>query len=1046
VTKSWLNECWQLRVAGCLLLTAHACGVSTTAFAQQVVSADESLGTTVTVNDTTYEITGGTSVGGTNLFHSFSNFSVPLGWTASFANTANFNNIFARVTGGNFSDIQGLIRASGSANLFLLNPNGIVFGALARLDIGGSFVATTASAIRFPNGAEFSLTSQVTPENSLLKVNPSAFLFNQMAPPPINNQSLFGLQVPNGHSLLLLGGDVNLLAGQLLALGGRVELGGVSEPASVGLNVEGNNLRLSFPDDVARANVSLTRNAQVNVRAGGGGSIAINAQNLDMLGESFLIGGIEVGSGSVESQAGDITINATGNVNLGASYISNTVRARATGNSGNINIVAESLSLTNSAIVTTSTFGRGNAGNITINAKNVAFTGASRTLTTGIQNNVESGAVGDGGIVSINSDNLEISNGAQIQTIIRGSSGFLAGGRGNAGKVNINTRDTVTITGDSNRFRSSILSFVERGAIGNGGDINITSGALRLTDGGRINTSTSGKGNAGDVTIVARDAISFDDVNSNGLNSGGVFTTVNSEAEGDAGDINITAKSFSLTNGALIASEVLLGKGNAGNVSIEASDNISLFGRSANDESSRIRSGAIPLDLPLLVFVGDGKGGDVKLQAREIFLSDGSIRTNSLFFGEEGEPKGGNIQLSATDSVTLTNGVQLSSESFVSGDGGDIDIKANSLSIDNGASVRTSVTGDGIAGKVNIDVSQAMTVTGQNSLIESTLNPEATGRGGDINIIAGSLSLSEGARLSSTTFGQGNAGNVNINARDAVTIAASSGLFASTLDNATGRGGDITVKTSDLSISDGGVVDTTSTSPQDGGDITVIANTFKAINGGQLLSTASNSGSAGDISITAQEIRLRNDSDIKTNSSGSDGGNIFLTANSILALEDSDILAFAPFGVGGKITFTTTAFLSNPLYRPTTPTTDAASLNALDGNNQVDVNASGAVSGAITGVPDISFLQNSLINLSQNLIDTNALIANSCITRSREQEGTFIITGAEGFPNRPGDASASSYPTGDVLSVKPWKKGDPIVEPQGVYRLPSGQLVLSREC
>jgi large exoprotein involved in heme utilization and adhesion len=106
-------------------------------------------------------------------------------------------------------------------------------------------------------------------------------------------------------------------------------------------------------------------------------------------------------------------------------------------------------------------------------------------------------------------------------------------------------------------------------------------------------------------------------------------------------------------------------------------------------------------------------------------------------------------------------------------------------------------------------------------------------------------------------------------------------------------------------------------------------------------------------------------------------------------------------------------------------------------------------------VPDITFLQNSLTDLQQNPIDTNALIASSCIARTGKQEGTFTITGSGGLPNRPGDTSPSNYPTGTVRNVdnnssssphRPWKIGDPIVEPSGVYQLPSGQLVMSRRC
>jgi large exoprotein involved in heme utilization and adhesion len=96
-------------------------------------------------------------------------------------------------------------------------------------------------------------------------------LFNQVAAQPITNQSVAGLSVPNGQSLLLVGGNVSLDGGSLYARGGRIELGGLAGTGTVGLNVDNNNLSLSFPDVVERADVSLSNDAEVNVRAGGGG-------------------------------------------------------------------------------------------------------------------------------------------------------------------------------------------------------------------------------------------------------------------------------------------------------------------------------------------------------------------------------------------------------------------------------------------------------------------------------------------------------------------------------------------------------------------------------------------------------------------------------------------------------------------------------------------------------------------------------------------------------------------------------------------------------
>ncbi len=239
-----------------------------------------------------------------------------------------------------------------------------------------------------------------------------------------------------------------------------------------------------------------------------------------------------------------------------------------------------------------------------------------------------------------------------------------------------------------------------------------------------------------------------------------------------------------------------------------------------------------------------------------------------------------------------------------------------------------------------------------------------------------------------------------------------------------------------------------------GGDINITAKFFSLANQARLSARSLGSGNGGSITVNAGSIRLRGNSNILTFSAFVDGGNIPLNAKTIIALENSDILAFAPVGRGGNITFNTFAFLSDPLYRSTPPITDRAVLNALSTNGRVDVNASGAVSGAINGVPDISFLQNSLTQLPTSLTDTNQLLANSCIVRRGQPNGSFFITGSGGLPQRPGDAPISPFPTGTIRTIantnsseaRPWKIGDPIVEPQGIYRLANGKLVMSREC
>ena len=228
----------------------------------QGVTSDGTLSTKVTSPDNlNFTITNGNQPNsGANLFHSFSQFSLPTGGSATFnlVSTPNISTIFSRVTGGSVSNIDGLIQTTNNSNLvslFLLNPNGIIFGPNAKLNIGGSFIATTANSVKFFDGIEF---SAVNPTSSgLLTVsapigldfgqnskgitvqNTGHRLIDKIFVPTDRSQSPVGLQINGGHTLALIGGEVNLSGGIITTNGGgHLEVGGVSD-GQVGLKPTG---------------------------------------------------------------------------------------------------------------------------------------------------------------------------------------------------------------------------------------------------------------------------------------------------------------------------------------------------------------------------------------------------------------------------------------------------------------------------------------------------------------------------------------------------------------------------------------------------------------------------------------------------------------------------------------------------------------------------------------------------------------------------------------------------------------------------------------
>ena len=168
------------------------------------------------------DLIDGGAIRDNNLFHSFKEFNVNPNQKVYFSNPDNITNILTRVTGSNLSKIFGTLGVNGNANLFLINPNGIIFGKNAFLDIKGSFSATTAESI-FIDNYEF---SAVNPNQTpLLKINLTPGLQYGTINPESEIENSGVLKVGQGNNLTLLGGKVNHY-GSLIAPGGKVEVSG----------------------------------------------------------------------------------------------------------------------------------------------------------------------------------------------------------------------------------------------------------------------------------------------------------------------------------------------------------------------------------------------------------------------------------------------------------------------------------------------------------------------------------------------------------------------------------------------------------------------------------------------------------------------------------------------------------------------------------------------------------------------------------------------------------------------------------------------------
>lgn len=971
-----------------LLVVGGAIASGNCAFAQVVPDRTLPNNSSITTQDNTNIITGGTQAG-SNLFHSFEEFSVPNGSTAYFNNALDIQNIISRVTGSSISDINGLLKANYSANLFLINPNGIIFGPNARLDIGGSFVASTANSINFADGNQFSAKAAQQSVPLLTISVPVGLQYEGN----VGNVEVQGssLQVKPSKSLALLGGNVSMNGGRLAASGGRVELGGSSGTGTVGLSVDstGNTLSLSFPDGLARADVSLINKAGVDVTAAGGGSIAVNVRNLEISGEGILSTGISQNSGAVGAVAGDIIVDATGTVTLTeSSVMQNTVGSRATGSAGNVNLTAGSLYLISGSQLYTSTFGQGNAGNVNVNVRDtVSFDSGGNGgngSTSGIISSVGDTGEGNAGDINITTGSLAVTNGAQLNAIIFG--------KGDAGNITINARDTVSIDGENpnsivNPYAGVSAVFTSVGiddngkqAEGNGGNINITTQSLSMTNGAQVNAITRGQGNAGNVTINARDTVSIDGERRKSTTraASAVFTSVDGNeysgypdlkpAKGNGGDIKITTGSLSITRGAEL-NALTKGEGDAGNVTINARDTVSLDGENSKGGASGVYS---------------------------------SVADN-LYTGQP--PARGN--------------------------GGEIKIETGSLSITRGGGVFANTRGQGNAARVIINARDTVSLDGENSKggasgVFSSVGdekdlPPTVGNGGEINIKTGSLSLTNGGGLYTSTSGKGNAGDVTIIASDAISLdglnskGGSSGIFSSVNTTGVGEGGDISITTSSLSLTNSAVLNANSNGQGTAGNIDVGSRSIRLGNRAGILATTT-SGDGGNLTLNIQDLLLlRHRSRISTTagtaSAGGNGGNIFINAPNGFIIappnENSDITANAFTGSGGRVRIDSFSIFgmeqrSREDLVQQLGTSDASELNPekLPTN---DITAISQTNPTLDGIvqlntPDVNPTQ-GLVNLPSVPVDTE--ISQACQPRPVENQSQFIVTGRGGLPSNP---------------------------------------------
>lgn len=567
------------------------------AIAQIVPDATLPNNSRVTTQDNMRIIEGGTRVGN-NLFHSFEQFSVLAGTTADFNNALDIQNIISRITGKSISNINGTLSAKGSANLFLINPNGIIFGSNASLNIGGSFVASTASTLNFADGTKFTTAAPQTTDLLTVSV-PIGLQFGENAAPIYNQSQILsdaanifslpiGLNVLPGKTLALVGGDIVQEGGSLTAEKGRIEVGSVASNSLVSLNPTSQGWTLGYEGVENFQKIQLIKRTDngsnifslINVSStDGSGDIQLRGRSVELIGDRVLV------------------ISQTSGVE----------------NGGDITITTQQLIVRDGAQVSTSSRGQGTGGSLIVNAsETVDLIGSFRRPRNTVFSALFSSAfvAGTAGNITINTKRLRIQDGARVSVSASGvRQSQLIPGVGQGGNLTINATESIELIGTTATGSPSGL-FAQTQSFGNAGKMTIATAQLIIRNGATINVSSEVSDE------VSNDAI-FQGYRRN---------------LGEAGELNVTARSILLDNQGTLTSETETGQG--GNITLNVQDLIVLR-RNSQISTNAGRAQAI------------GDGGNIFINTPNGFIVS-QFQENSDITANAFTGSGGRVQINAT--------------------------------------------------------------------------------------------------------------------------------------------------------------------------------------------------------------------------------------------------------------------------------------------------------------------------------------------------------------------------------------------------------------
>jgi filamentous hemagglutinin family protein len=701
---------------------------------------------------------------GNNLFHSFGQFNVGGGESATFTGPASIGNVISRVTGGQLSSINGLIDTRTfmpSANFFLLNPAGVMLGPGASLNVGGAFHLSTADYLCLGSGgcladpAAGKFFASLGRADVLTVAAPAAFGF--FGPPTgsivVDGSILPGIpDPPVGQTMSFVGGPILVTGGALLSPpGGRVQLVSVNSAGEVPIS----SLDVRGFSSLGSVTVS---SSTIDVSGDPAGSVVIRGGNL-LIDASAII----AGTGAVDGAPVGIELSAAGSLIINGSALISS--ASGDGRGGDIRLSGTSLDLTNGSVALSIRAGAGAGGDVSLTGDTLTVTGGSAVLSQ----NFAEGPPRNGNISATATGAMLVAEGSTLQS---------TADAGDGGQVSVSAGALTMETG---------ASIASTAVTGRGGDVVVTAPLLTLRSGAQISTIVLGPGRGGDVRVTSTGIASLEDPFT-GIGTASFFSDPAAPGAGLPGDIFGRFGSLTLTGGATIQSGVFAGS-QGGSVTLVATGPVVI------SNGAGIASEAFFNDV-----------GTITISAPELFINNGFISTSTLQSGRAGD-----ISITA-GTLALENGGQIASASIAlaSGRGGDVRLNiSDSLTIsgrsptgrsvlpapfsdfftDPRSGIFTTTAGSGPGGNIAIQSPQIQLRDSGTISAASTGTAEATA--GSIDITFGNLLSLNGATITTdSTLADG--GNITITSTGSLLHLVNSQITTS-VQSGVGGGGNITL-------------------------------------------------------------------------------------------------------------------------------------------------------------------------------------------------------------------------------------------------------------